>query len=136
MNNSSFVNETLINLLIDINIHCPVDQKISRLYYGIINNSILSYVTYYTNIVKISKNDIDSIIHHGTTSYNVQSKYKNHRKNLAVALITLRKILPYSLAKFSTANSKTMSNDALHHAINHFKFKCNSDFYTLFDFTK
>ena len=136
MRNDSKTNEHLISLLIDVNNYCKPCQKVTRLYWGIINNSILSSITYYTGIVKISENDIDAINHHGSNVYTLQIKYKNHRKNLATALITLRKILPYKTARFLTTNSRAMQSDHLYHAINDFKYKCNSDFYMLFDFTK
>lgn len=113
MNNSSVLNERLI-ALIDINIKArPNANAIQVLRSTIFNNTI------YPSLHRLNDRPI-------------VRRNSDNRKNQAVAWRILRKKLPYNLAVFCTRN---VSCDSLYHAINDFKYECNSNFHTLFAHT-
>lgn len=131
MDNSSTINEQLISQAIDNVMKAPKSRRVSRLYWTIINNSILKSITEYGVYVELK--DDDAIAHHGSRRKLVMKRYPNDVKNMAQALKVLRKHLPYKTAKMLVASKDNMRLDTLYHAINDFKFRCNSDFYTLFN---
>lgn len=134
MNNSSTINEQLIAQIIHNVDNAPVSKRISRLYNTIINQSVLHPVTEYDERVTLV--DEDAIIHHGCTTKTVTKKYPNARKNLATAIRILRQKLPMKQAKWLVSDKDNLKSDSLYHAINDFKYRCNSDYYALFSFDK
>jgi len=134
MCNSSTANEKLIGQIIYNVKSGPVSERVSRLYNTIINNSILNSITQYEEYVKLT--DDDAILHNGGSTKIVTKKYLDACKNTATALRILRQKLPVKQAKFLVSEEKNLTNDSLYHSINDFKFRCNSDFFTLFLFNK
>jgi hypothetical protein len=123
-------NEKLIGQIIDNVKSAPVSERISRLYNTIINNSILHSISHYEERVVLT--DDDAINHHGSNIKIVTQKYPDARKNMATALRILRQKLPFKQAKFLVSDEKNLGSDSLYHSINDFKYRCNSDFFTLF----
>ena len=126
-------NEALIQRCMD-NVNEAGDKKVNRLYWTIINNSILKPITQYSELKTLT--DDDAIGHHGSRNVWVERKLPHKDANIAKALSLLRKHLPYTLAKWLTASKSNMRSDRLYHAINDWKYQCNSDFYRLFNLSK
>lgn len=134
MNNHSTVNEQLISQIMqNVTIRSP-RKRLTCLYWTIINNSILRSVSFYD--IRIKLTDEDAIQHHGSDVKTLQKRYPAATSNVAKALKVLRKHLPYKTAKALVSDPDNLRSDTLYHAINDFKFECNSNFHTLFNLTR
>lgn len=133
MNNSSTINEQLIEQLINNVMAAPVTHRVRRLYWSIINNSILKSITEYGYYVTLNPNDEDAVTHHGGHRKLVMKRYPHGTQNVAKALRLLRQYLPHKTAKQLVSSRDAMKDDSLYHAIYDFKFRCNSDFHVLFN---
>lgn len=110
MNNASYHNEKLIEL-----IGLNISERKNTNSIQVLRNTIFNQTIY----------PILRELHY----YNGNKKQSVYRKNQAIALKMLRQIMPYNLACFCARNN---DSDSLYHVINDYKFKLNSDFYTLF----
>lgn len=136
LSNLSHVNERLIDLISHNLNQTNEADRLSRLYFVIINNTLLDTITTYEEHIKISPDDLDAINRHGSTSYTLRRNYPAKDKNIAKALRILRKHLPYSQAKVFASNPAKILSDSFYHVIDSFKWECNSNFEANFDLKK
>lgn len=134
MNNLSDANEKLL-ALIETNVSSrKPEDKISTLYWTIINNTILNSISKYQKKIKLT--DDDAKQHHGSEIAFVDCYYKYANKNIAKALCVLRQYMPYSKAKYFVSNPSQLRSDTLFHLVYAFKYELNSNFHSYFDLTK
>jgi hypothetical protein len=131
MCNLSRFNEKLIDQTIDNVDKAPEEVKVNRLYWSIINNSIFKSITEYSEFKDLV--DDDAIAHHGSKRIEVKKQYSGAQDNIAKALIILRVIMPYKTAKTLVSDINNLKKDCFYQVIDSFKYKCNSDFYSIFD---
>ncbi len=132
MNNDSLTNEKMINQ-IQINVrNCGKRSKLNTIYWSIINLSILPKISQYEK--RVEQTTQESIDYHGCKypTLNFSFNQIQRDKNIAIAMRILRKILPYNSACFCLRVLE-QNPDTLYWAINDFKYRMNSDFYTLFN---
>lgn len=133
MNNNSLYNESLISHIREC--HKRNKLNVKGLYWIIINNTCGSEISEYKENVIIDPNDRDRLLHYGSDRFINTISYPNKWDNIAKALKVLRKIMPYGKACYFL-ESDNLRSDSFYHVINDFKYKLNSDWYTLFNFEK
>ena len=124
MNNLSDANEKLL-ALIETNLSSrKPEDRVSTLYWTIINNTILKSISKYQK--KITLTDDDAKQHHGGETAFVDCNYKYANKNIAKALWILRKHMPYSKAKYFASNPSQLRSDTLFNLVYAFKYELNA----------
>jgi hypothetical protein len=111
MNNSSLYNEPLISLIM-----LNLKERVNVNPVTVIRNTVFNQ-TILPEIKKMKCN-------------LVPRNEKNHRLNMAKAYKILRYYFRYNHMVFCGKNPDC---DSLYHAINDFKYRLNSDFFTIFE---
>ena len=132
MNNDSLTNEKMIKEIQRNIKHCGNRRPLKVLYWSIINLSILPKISQYEK--RVEQTTQESIDHHGCKYPTLKFSFNQIQRdqNIAIAMRILRKILPYNSACFCLRVLE-QNPDTLYWAINDFKYRMNSDFYTLFN---